>query len=164
MCHWSLNGLTTNNYIKLNLLEDFNIVHDFDIICLGETFLNSEYLIVDPGLELKGYALVRSDHPQNLKRGGVCMLYKEHFSFILRTDITFLKECIVGEIKVKNSKCFITCVYRSPNQYADEMKDFLSGLEQTCTSIALESPLCSCIVGDFNAKTTNWWPRGTNNL
>ena len=75
--------------------------------------------------------MVRSDHPQNLKRGGACIVYKEHLSFILRTDITFLKECIVGEINVKNSKCFITCVYRSPNQSVDGMKAFLSDLEQT---------------------------------
>ena len=61
----------------------------------------------------------------------------------------------MGEINVKNSKSFISCVYRSPNQSVDEMKAFLSGLEQTCSSIALESPLCSCIVGDFNAKATN---------
>ena len=64
---------------------------------------------------------------------------------------------VVGEIKIKNSKCFITCVYRSPNQTADETGIFLSGLEQTCSSIALESPLCSFVIGDLNAKCTNWW-------
>ena len=114
ICHWNLNGLATNNYIKLSLLEAFNTVHDFDIICLGETFLNSENSNDNPRLKLQGYAMVRSDHPQNLKRGGVCILYKEHLPFVLRNDITFLNECIVGEINVNNSKFFITCVYRSP--------------------------------------------------
>ena len=70
---------------------------------------------------------------------------------------------IVGEIKIKNSKCFVTCVYRSPSQTVDEMDSFLSGFEQTCSSIALESPLCSFITGDLNAKCTNWWVDGTNN-
>ena len=74
-----------------------------------------------------------------------------------------MNECIVGEIKIKNSKCFVTCVYRSPNQTEDELENFLSELERTCSSIALESPLCSFVTGDLNAKCTNWWDDGTNN-
>ena len=61
------------------------------------------------------------------------------------------------------SKCFITCVYRSPSQTADEFDLFLSGFEQVSSSIASESPFCSVIVGDFNAKCSNWWTCGTNN-
>ena len=92
--------------------------------------------------------MIRSDHRENLKRGGVCIFYKEHLLFILRTDITFFKECIVGEINVNNSKYLLTCVYRCPNQSVDEMKAFPSGLEETCSSIALESHLYSCFVDD----------------
>ena len=87
--------------------------------------------------------MIRSDHPSNTKRGVVCIYYKEHLPFVRRDDITFLDECLVGEIKIKNSKCFITCVYRSPSQTADELDIFLSGLEQICSSIVLESPVCS---------------------
>ena len=67
ICHWNLNCLATNNYIKLSLLEAFNTVHDFDIICLGETFLNSENSNDDPRLKLQGYAMVMSDHPQKFE-------------------------------------------------------------------------------------------------
>ena len=74
-----------------------------------------------------------------------------------------MNECIVGEIKLKNSKCFVTCVYRSPSQTVDEMESFLSDFEQTCSSIALESPLCSFVTEDLNAKCTNWWIDGTDN-
>ena len=69
-----------------------------------------------------------------------------------------------GEIKIKKTKCFVTCVYRSPNQTADETYTFLSELEQTCSNIALESPLCSFIIGDLNSKCTNWWKGGIDNL
>ena len=55
------------------------------------------------------------------------------------------------------------CLYRSPSQSTDEMHTFLNGFEQICNSIALESPYCSFILGDLNAKNTNWWPGGTNN-
>ena len=91
------------------------------------------------------------------------MYYKDHLPFVRRDDITSLDECIVGEIRVGNSKCFITCLYRSPNQTADETEIFLYELEQTWSNIALESPTCSFALGDTNAKCTNWWADGINN-
>ena len=58
--------------------------------------------------------------------------------------------CIVGEIKVQNSKCFVTCVYRSPNQTADGIIVFLSAFEQGCYKIDLESPSCSILIYGLN--------------
>ena len=163
-CHWNLNGIAANNFVKITLLEAYNAIHSFDVICLSETFLDSDYSHDDPRLELQGYVMVRSDHPSDTKRGGVCIYYKEHLPFVRRDDITFLNECIVGEIKIKNKKCFVTCVYRSPSQTAEETDIFLSTFEQTCSSIALESPLSILVTGDMNAKCTNWWKNGTNNF
>ena len=163
VCHWNLNGIAANNFIKISLLEAYNTMHNFDIICISETFLDSSYPIDDQRLSLEGYTMIRSDHPSNTKRGGVCLYYKEHIPFIRRDDITSLDECIVGEVKVKRSKCFVTCLYRSPNQTADETDAFLSGIDQTWSSIAMESPTCSLVLGDMNAKCTNWWATGINN-
>ena len=163
LCHWNLNGIAANDFVKISLLAAFNAVHTFNIICVSETFLDSDYSSDDPRLSLQGYAMIRSDHPSNTKRGGVCIYYKEHLPFVRRNDIACLDECIVGEIRVKNSKCFVTCLYRSPNQTADERNVFLSGLEQIGSSIALESPICSFVIGDLNAKCTHWWPEGTSN-
>ena len=164
LCHWNLNGITVNNFVKISLLEAYNAVHDFDIICLSETFLNSEYQLDEPRLGLQGYAMIRSDHPSGTKRGGVCIYYKEHIPFVNRSDITFLDECVVGEIRVNSKKCFVTCLYRSPNQNLDEFNNFLSNYDRMCSSIALENPMCSFVIGDFNAKCTNWWPNGTSNF
>ena len=163
VCHWNLNGIAAHNFVKISLLEAFISVNKFDIICISETFLDSTYSTDDPRLSIHGYAMIRSDHPSNTKRGGVCIFYKEHLPFINRTDLTFIDECLIGEIKYKNSKCFVSCVYRSPNQTEDEFNNFTSCFEQTCSSIAMESPFSSIILGDFNAKCTNWWPNGTNN-
>ena len=138
-------------------------MHNFDIICISETFLNTDHSTDDPRFNLEGYAMIRSDNASNTKRGVVCLFYKEHLPFVRRTDITYLNECIVGEIKIKNSKWFVTCAYRSPIQTADEIDIFMTGFEQICSSIALESPFCSVIVGDLNAKCSNWWTNGTNN-
>lgn len=162
--HWNLNGVAVNNFIKLSLLEAYNAVHDIDIICISESFLDSDYSSDDERLNLHGYSMLRSDHPSNTKRGGVCIFYKEHLPFVRRDDLAYLDECLVGEIKIKNSKCFITCLYRSPSQTVEETYIFTSGLEKICSDIALESPKCSIVIGDLNAKCTNWWSDGSNNL
>ena len=105
----------------------------------------------------------KSDHPSDTKRGGVCMYYKDHLTFVVRTDLMLIDECIVGEIKYKSSKCFISCFYRSPSKTVEEFNNFISAFEQIGSSIALEHPLSNFILGDFNAKCTNWWPYGTSN-
>ena len=40
-CHWNLNGLTSHDSIKISLLQPYILQHNYDIICLSETFLNS---------------------------------------------------------------------------------------------------------------------------
>ena len=65
--------LFLHNFAKLSLLTACNLVHSFDIICLSETYLNSETPPNDTRLELPGYSFFRSDHPSNNKRGGVCV-------------------------------------------------------------------------------------------
>ena len=51
-------------------------IHKFDIICLSEIYLDSSTPSDDSDLDISGYALVRSGHPANKKRGGVCIYYK----------------------------------------------------------------------------------------
>ena len=40
ICHWNLNGISTQNFIKLSMLEADNSIYDYDIICLSETYHN----------------------------------------------------------------------------------------------------------------------------
>ena len=114
ICHWNLNSLPTDNFIKIPLLEAYAISHNIDIICLSETFLNTSYSKNDTRLHLHGYSLMRADHPRDLKRGGVCIYYKEHLPLICKPNLTHLDECLVCELKIGNKKCFITVLYRSP--------------------------------------------------
>ena len=82
--HWNLNGIAANNFAKISLLEAYNAVHDFDIICISETFLDSSYSNDDVRLALNGYNLIRSDNINNTKRGGVCIYFKEHLPLTKR--------------------------------------------------------------------------------
>ena len=95
LCHWNLNGIAANNFIKISLLEAYNSIHNFDVICISETFLDSDYSIDDQRLSIKGYVMIRSDHPSNTKTGGVCIYYKEHLPFVRRNDISIIDECLV---------------------------------------------------------------------
>ena len=42
ICHWNLNSILVHNFTKISVLTAYVLVHDFDIICLSETCLNSE--------------------------------------------------------------------------------------------------------------------------
>lgn len=56
--------------------------------------------------------LLRADHPNYVKRGGVCIYFKESLSLIRQNDLTNIKDCLVTEISVNNEQCSFTCVYR----------------------------------------------------
>ena len=79
ICHWNLNSLSAHNYTKISLLTAYVLVHNFDIICLSETYLNSETSTDDQNLEIPGYCLLCADHPSNNKRGGICIFYRTTF-------------------------------------------------------------------------------------
>ena len=65
-----------HNYTKISLRTVYVLVHTFDIICLSETYLNSETSTDDQNLEIPGYYMLRVGHPSNDKRGGIYILYK----------------------------------------------------------------------------------------
>ena len=65
-------------YNTLSLLTVYNAALNYDLICLTETFLDSP---VDPNnLLINGYNLLRADHPDNVKGGGVCLYYRENLT------------------------------------------------------------------------------------
>ena len=64
-----------------------------------------------------------SDHPSNIKRGGVCIYCKE--TLPLRViNINYLNECIRFELKIGDKICRFISLYRSPSQTQDEFDKF----------------------------------------
>ena len=57
-------------------------------------------------IKIDGYNLIRSDHPSDSKKGGVCVYYKAHVPLDKRDDICTLHNCLVMEIRSQNGKCF----------------------------------------------------------
>ena len=54
ICHWNLNSISAYGYSKLFLLNSCNLLHKFDIICLCETYLDSNIPLDDENLEISG--------------------------------------------------------------------------------------------------------------
>ena len=155
-CHWNLNGLAAHGFVKIPLIEPFINNLNFDIICLSETFLDSTIAQNDGNINIKGYSLLRADHPGNSKRGGVCLYYKEYLPLIARNDISYMQGCLVTELSMNNEKCFFTCLYRSPSQSHEELDTFCSNLDLLLSNINNNYPNCSILIGDFNAKSSKW--------
>ena len=86
ICHWNLNSIAAENFVKLPLLEAYVTANKFDIICLSETFLDSTFLNDDLRLSLNDYSLLRADHPSDTKKGGVCVFYKDHLPISLKEN------------------------------------------------------------------------------
>ena len=63
-CHWNINSILA--------------LQKYDIICISESFLDSS--ANEDFLLLPGYHLLKADHLDNLKKGGVCLCFKENLS------------------------------------------------------------------------------------
>ena len=115
VCFWNLNSLSVNNFAKKDLLVAFNSIHNFDIICLAETYLDSSYPPEDIDLQIDNYTMLRADHPMDIKRGGVCVYHKNYLAVTV-LNFNFLSKCIIIKIKVDNKKIILFNLYRSPSQ------------------------------------------------
>ena len=67
ICHGNINSMSVHNYSKISLLTAYISIHDFDIICLSETYLTSTTDINDENLKIPGYIMYRVDHPSDIK-------------------------------------------------------------------------------------------------
>ena len=122
--------------------------HDF--ICLSETCLDSS--VHDSLLEIDGYNLVRADHPNDTKRGGVCIYYKESLP-IRVINLSYFEEALLLEMTYHNKKVIVSVIYRSPSQSINEFDSFLSNLEKLVSDINNRKPALSIITCDFNARS-----------
>ena len=137
-------------------MNAYTSLHSFDVVCLSETYLDSSILSHDLNLEVQRYDLIRADHPSNVKRGGVCIYYKNHLPLKL-TNINFLHECLTIELHIKNKLCVLVALYRSPNQSNNEFSSFITNLESTLQAITLRKLFLTMVLSDFNAKNKLWF-------
>eukprot|EP00111_Clytia_hemisphaerica_P014412 TCONS_00042437-protein len=161
ICHWNLNSVwvedSVGDFIKIKQLSAFLNIYKFDIVCLGETFLNSEIKDDDPRLAIDNYEIKRCDHPSNNKRGGVFIYCRDHLDLDVKPQLTTLDECLVAEMKTGGNRFFLSLRYRSPSQTSDEFEVFSRKWEETIININNFSPTATIFLGDFNVKNSDWW-------
>ena len=121
-------------------------MHKFDIICISESYLNSDTSSNDNNLNIPGYNMSRADHPSGNRRGGVCIYYKESLP-IKMLNINYLQECICFELKIGSKLCTIVSLYRSPSKSADEFDNFLNKLNLTIESSTQKNPFLTDFIG-----------------
>ena len=68
ICYWNLNNISAHNFIKMLRAHVSN--HNFNILRLSETYLDSSIPSNDNNLTVPGYDLYRPDHPSKVKREG----------------------------------------------------------------------------------------------
>ena len=142
--------------IKLSLLRTYLSTHRFYVICISETYLDSDTSHEDANLEIVGYTLIRADHPSNTKRGGACLYYRNSLAFRL-LNIQYLEECINFEISFAGKVCNFISLYRSPNQSHDIFETFVDNLELNLDTISNKNPYLIVILGDFNPSKHSSW-------
>ena len=155
LCYWNVGSLQAHNFSKLTLLASYNSIYKYDMICLSETFLDSSFIPNDERLSLDGYEIVRSDHPNDVKRGGVCVYVKSSLAANV-CNFNKLTECFVIEIVLNNKKGYIVSLYRSPSQTNDEFDEFIINFDLMLHDISSLNPSFVMILGDMNAKSSSW--------
>ena len=120
-----------------------------EAICISETFLNNT--CEDKDLTSNGYSFFRADHPNNIKRGGVCIYYKETLAPKM-IPIPYLNESFLCEVKIEVNKCIIGIVYGSPTQNSVEIESFLSNIESLLQDISNRNSYLILLLGDYNIR------------
>ena len=90
--HWNLNETAAHDFAKISFIQSYGLSYNTDIIFLSETFLDLSIEASDPNINISGHNSLRSDHPPNIKRGGVCMFYKD--------NMCALSECIITKVEL----------------------------------------------------------------
>lgn len=123
---------------KLNDVRALISLHNFDIFCLSESWLNCTI-----GVRMDGYNLARSD--RGARGGGVAMYVKNIFTYSV-LDVQDSIEQLWVTVQVNKLKLIFGVLYRPPGT---DYKAFLDYLED---SISLSSALSQSVFfcGDFN--------------
>ena len=155
-CHWNLNSIAAHNFIKMSLLQVYNAINRFDIICLSETYLDNSYHTDDDQLTFTGYNLIRADNPNNIKRGGVCIYHRDSLPVkVINSNV--LNECLVCELSFGSQRVCLVSIYRIPSQSSNECNTFLLNFEQLLTYLNSIKPHVQLVTGDFNVRSSSWW-------
>ena len=120
---------------------------------MSETYL--DFSTPNNLIDIEGYKLVRAEHPDDTKKGRVCIYCKESLPVKI-INLPYFKEALFLEMSYNKNKVIVSVIYRSPSQTNDEFGLFLSSLEKLFSDINKLKPSLSVVTGYFNARSSSW--------
>ena len=144
------------------VLKAYIASHKFDNICILETYLDSSASSYDSNLEISGHILVCSDHLSNNNRGVICIYYKSYLTLRI-LNVQYLQKSICFELNIGDKTCNFLSLYRSPSQSQD-FETFTENLELNLENLVQKDPFLVVAMGDFNAKSSNWFCQDKTNF
>ena len=94
----------------------------------------------------------RADHPDNMKRGGVCLYFKKSLN-LREVELSHITECLLCEVNVKGQLSYVKFSYRSPSQTSSPFDEILSNFERLFDDAQIFQPIFTVTLGDFNARS-----------
>ena len=89
------------------------MTHQQYIICISETYLDSS--VDENTLKLDGYSLIRADYHDNMKRGGVCLYYKENL-LLRHINIEYFAQYLLCMISIQTKLLILWLPIGHPNK------------------------------------------------
>ena len=123
---------------------------------MSETYLDTSVPLRDINLEIQGYELVRSDHPSQHKRGGVCIYFRNSLPLKI-LNINYLQENITSELQVGSKIYNFVSLYWSPSQTSDDFEKLSGDFELTLDNLVESNSDLIVVLGDLNIKSKNWY-------
>lgn len=117
--------------------------------------------IPDNLIVIEAYKLIGANHPDNIKRRGVCIYYKESLSFQISKQ-HYLKEALLLEMSYINKNVTVSVIHLSRSQSPDEFDSIVSNFVNFLNDINKHKPYVSVITGDFNSRSFSWWSKDIN--
>lgn len=148
LLHQNIAGILSKTEIVTLTLKDLseNGKH-IDILCLCETFIKAGQ---ESNLQLADFTLADSYSRKKQRRGGVCIMCRDHIDFKKLTFLNELNSDFSFEscgIEISTYKCIVICIYRIPNS---SPYIFLSKLETILRRLKKFTNKKIIITGDFN--------------
>ena len=84
-----------------------------------------------------------------------CVYYKSFLPLIV-SGVHLLEECIIFDLIISNKLCSFVALYRSPSQSQDDFATFSDNFEMTLDLVSKKNPFLIVVLGDFNAKLSQW--------
>ena len=105
--------------------------------------------------------IYRSDHPNNIKAGGVCLYLNEGLANSRRVDLELLLEMVVTMIDIARKKVIFAVIY--PVQEVKSLKILFLDCKIAITRITNEKPYAMVITWELNCRSSQWWAEDTKN-